>query len=119
MSAEAPSQEPHSAGGTSMPPAWLVEVRSGRRFSLASLTTIGRRGEVACVDPYMSRRHAEIRGDAGVYWLRDLGSANGSYLGAARGPQRPVLAPTRLRHGDVIMLGTTALAFEWTGPDDV
>ncbi|HEY9722203.1 MAG TPA: FHA domain-containing protein [Oscillatoriaceae cyanobacterium] len=117
MSAEASPHVPPA--GSSTPPAWLVEVRSGRRYPLTPVTTIGRRGEIACGDPYMSRRHAEIRGDARGYWLRDLESVNGSYHGANGGPQRPVLAPTRLRHGDLITLGTTALAFEAPGDADV
>jgi DNA-binding winged helix-turn-helix (wHTH) protein len=56
--------------------------------------------------PKTSRHHARIVITAGRAVLEDLGSRNGSYLGARR-----IDGPTPLRDGDEIGIGTAVLIF--------
>jgi len=61
--------------------AFLSGPKSSTSVALpSSKTIIGREGEVATLDPEMSRSHAmiEILGD-GTVWLEDLGSTNGTF----------------------------------------
>lgn len=56
---------------------------SAETFPLSRLrTTIGRsaRSDVCIPDAFASRLHAEVSKEGDVYWLRDLGSANGTRL---------------------------------------
>jgi FHA domain len=48
--------------------------------------TLGRSRACDCVldDPSVSRRHAELRRDGGLWLLRDLGSRNGTRVNGAR-----------------------------------
>ncbi len=52
-----------------------------------------------------SRRHAEIRGDADGFLLRDLGSTNGTLLNGER------ISEHRLAPGDRIEIGTSMITF--------
>lgn len=62
-------------------------------------------------DPDASRRHAALtlRGDA--WWLEDLGSANGTYLGEFGRAVR-VATPTALQYGQVFRVGLTRFRLE-------
>ena len=73
------------------------------------LVTIGRASDCAIPikDRYLSRRHAEIHRIEGKWVLRDLGSANGTYLNSVR-----VEADQELRSGDRIRMGDTELLFQ-------
>jgi len=64
--------------------------------------TIGRdlNAEIVINIPEVSRRHARLRLEAGVYMLEDLGSTNGTFVNGQR-----LTSPQRLRNGDTIMLG--------------
>ena len=63
--------------------------------------------DVVLGDANVSRRHAELR-PAGEGWeIADLGSTNGVSVNG-----RLIDAPTRLRPGDRIELGTTEIVFE-------
>lgn len=56
-------------------------------------------------DSFVSERHAQIsRGDSGALLLEDLRSRNGTYLRARK--------PTRLHHGDLMLLGDKVLRIE-------
>jgi hypothetical protein len=55
-------------------------------------------------DPSVSRRHAVLRHVDGRWLLRDLGSANGSYLNGWR-----VVSEVEVRPGDVLTLGDARL----------
>jgi serine phosphatase RsbU (regulator of sigma subunit) len=60
----------------------------------------------------ISRRHAEMFLDPfGRWWIRDLGSRNGIYLGERRIDERA------LQHGDELQVGEFVLRFDSPGPD--
>lgn len=71
--------------------------------------SIGRASEcsIPIKDRYLSRKHAEIILVDNVWTVRDLGSANGTYLNGSR-----LERDTPLRSGDRIRLGDTELVFE-------
>ncbi len=73
------------------------------------LVSIGRASDctIPIKDRYLSRRHAEIISTDGAWVLKDLGSANGTYLNGNRVEQN-----TPLQTGDRIRLGDTELVFE-------
>ena len=77
------------------------------------LITLGRAIEctVPIKDRYLSRRHAEIAFDDGVWIVRDLGSVNGTLLNGTK-----VNGTLPLRPGDRITLGDSEVVFE---PEDV
>src|SRR6266540_3906536 len=55
-------------------------------------------------DSRASRRHAELRpGAAGTLSLRDLGSANGTYLDGSRIEDAPLTGGEEIRIGDVVI----------------
>jgi hypothetical protein len=51
----------------------------------------------------VSRRHARLYLDGGMYVIEDLGSTNGTFINGQR-----LTAPVPLRTGDIIMLGEAA-----------
>jgi hypothetical protein len=55
-------------------------LQTGEAIPLESVTVIGRgAGSTVVVDdPHVSARHAELRYERGQWWLRDLGSSNGT-----------------------------------------
>lgn len=75
----------------------------------SDLVTIGRASDciVPIKDRYLSRRHAEIHRIEGQWVLRDLGSANGTYLNNVR-----VEVDQSLQSGDRIRMGDTELLFQ-------
>jgi serine phosphatase RsbU (regulator of sigma subunit)/pSer/pThr/pTyr-binding forkhead associated (FHA) protein len=71
--------------------------------------TIGRsaRNDVCIPDPFASRVHAEVRREGDLYFLQDLGSANGTYFNGSRLEQTVGLV-----HGDRIQIGETEIVFK-------
>jgi len=68
---------------------------------------IGRSSDhIQLTDNSTSRRHAEIRPANDAWILVDLHSSNGTYLNGQR-----IVAPTELKHGDQIKVGSTLLVF--------
>lgn len=61
--------------------------------------------------PGVSRRHATILVRGETAWLDDLGSTNGTFLGAA-----PIAESQALRDGDEIRIGSAALRFRMWSP---
>ncbi|MBX3373105.1 MAG: FHA domain-containing protein [Phycisphaeraceae bacterium] len=81
----------------------------GRRFELPEHEPqlIGRSTEALPItDPTVSRRHAELTPDRGGWWVRDLDSANGTFVNGRRIAERVRLAP-----GDQVRCGSTLLLF--------
>ena len=62
-------------------------------------------------DTEMSRRHARVLEQGGIYQLQDLNSANGTFVNGQR------VAEHTLLNGDSIRLGTTILTFQLTCTD--
>src|SRR5688500_20294795 len=84
--------------------------RAPERLPLGRLRiTIGRsaRNDVCIPDPFASRVHAEVRREGDLYFLQDLGSANGTYYNGSRLEQTVGLA-----HGDRIQIGETEILFK-------
>jgi FHA domain len=77
-------------------------LRPGETLPLHPATSLGRvAGNTIVVDdPHTSARHAEIHFERGQWWLRDLGSRNGTTLNGD-----PVRAVMAVRPGDVIQCG--------------
>jgi hypothetical protein len=82
---------------------------SGSSYRLDQPTTsIGRHpdSDVFLDDITVSRRHVEVvRGDDGVFTLRDVGSLNGTYVNRER------VDEARLKHGDEVQIGRYRLTF--------
>ena len=57
---------------------------------------------ISIPDPAVSRRHCEISTENSRWYVKDLGSRNGTYLNL-----KPVRRKRRLRKGDCIRVGRT------------
>ena len=87
----------------------------GQKFELPAHEPqlIGRSSEALPItDSTVSRRHAELTPDDGRWFLRDLDSANGTFVNGTRITDRIALSP-----GDQIRCGSTLLSFA-APPDD-
>jgi hypothetical protein len=85
--------------------AALIDVW-GRAHQLDARTLIGRQVEnrgIAVLEPSVSRHHAHLTFEQDAWTVRDLGSANGTYV-----DDRLVDNPTALRRGDRIRFGHIA-----------
>ena len=80
----------------------------GRTFQTGAETVLlGRDSdEITLTDQTVSRRHCELRPDNGAWILRDMQSANGTYVNGVRVHQQ-----VRLKHGDQIKLGATLMVY--------
>jgi transcriptional regulator with GAF, ATPase, and Fis domain len=75
---------------------------------------IGRAGPgLALADPRISRAHASLELRAGVPFVRDLGSRNGTFVNGER------IDETRLANEDVVRVGDHLLVVQALGGDDV
>lgn len=86
----------------------LVGAEPGsERFALTErTTTVGRQSaDIVIPDPAMSSRHFEIEIRGGEYFVRDLGSSNGTLLNGDR------IRAAELVSGDTIRAGETSLTF--------
>jgi predicted component of type VI protein secretion system len=98
----------------------FVEVRETQGTRLVELTndrsSLGRattNDVVVLLDPTVSRLHAVIERYPTGFCVRDLGSANGTFVNG-----EPVRGETRLRTGDELRLGNSRLTFFAVGDDD-
>ncbi len=81
--------------------------RAGQRYPLSQKQVIGRENvEIIIRDPRMSRQHASIEVFGREFLLRDLGSANHTFVN-----NELLQQPTILKHSDKIRLGNTELEF--------
>jgi FHA domain len=74
----------------------------GAALGLEPVSSLGRvlGNTIVVDDPHTSAQHAELRFVRGQWWLRDLGSSNGTLLN-----DEPVRAVVGVRPGDVIQCG--------------
>ncbi len=85
----------------------------GKEIPIEGLVSIGRNPDnsLQIEDLQISRRHAQIvRKNDGVY-VKDLGSGNGTYIGAKR------IIEHRLTHGDIIRLGRQQIQYRSGGEE--
>lgn len=88
----------------------LVEQGNGQVFPLGfEVVTMGRHGDntVILADPQVSRHHAEISMQGGRWIVRDLDSANGTFVNGQR-----LVEPHVLRHGDLVRVGQNSFQVE-------
>jgi phosphoserine phosphatase RsbU/P len=80
-----------------------------RQPLIGEAISIGRASDcsIPIKDRYLSRKHAEIIAAGNAWILKDLGSANGTYLNGSR-----VERDEQLKTGDRIRLGDTEIVFE-------
>ena len=85
-----------------------TSLAQGTVFPLATDSLIGREVglAVALDDPHVSARHAELNFRHDQWWLRDLGSSNGTLLNG-----QPVHSVVAVRSGDVLQCAAVRLKF--------
>ena len=79
----------------------------GERAELAQAPILIGRGADAAIrldDDYVSTRHARIAASGDQWFVEDLGSTNGTYIGSAR-----ITQPTTLTLGTQVRIGKTLL----------
>jgi pSer/pThr/pTyr-binding forkhead associated (FHA) protein len=80
---------------------------SGDRADLAQAPILIGRGSDAAIrldDDYVSTRHARIAANQDQWYVEDLGSTNGTYVGTTR-----ITQPTTLTLGSQVRIGKTIL----------
>jgi adenylate cyclase len=89
--------------------ALLKSMEKNLEITLEDFNLIGRSPDasIRLVDGGVSRQHATIRRDGQLYWVSDLGSANGSFVNDVA-----VTTTRALRHGDRVQFGTSNFVFE-------
>ncbi len=86
----------------------------GKVYPLAAeLVHLGREGEVPVLDTAASRTHAEVFAVGDMFFIRDLGSRNGTYLNDERLKEKE---EALLRVGDQVRIGSTLIVFEEPAP---
>jgi len=90
----------------------VYELGAERTCEALCPLTIGRDRscDVALADAEVSRKHARLETAAGVVYVRDLESRNGTFLNGLR-----LESAVELREGDEIDVGTTRLIVEQLG----
>jgi len=86
----------------------------GKTYPLSKdVVQLGREAEIQILDASASRHHAEIFAIGDMYFIRDLGSRNRTFLNDEElGPDDQAL----LRVGDLIRIGSTHVVFEEPSP---
>jgi hypothetical protein len=79
-------------------------VNPGRIYPMNDIITIGRSTETDIVlrDPLVSHQHSRIIKKLDEWWLMDMGSTNGTFVGRDQ-----VIEPVRLKNGQKIKIGDT------------
>jgi hypothetical protein len=100
------------AGSATIPPAWLTLLKPSRGEPIRldrPVITIGRHdsNDIVVNERRVSRFHAEIRYDGGVFTLHDQASRNHVYINGVRVTR---LAP--LKDRDIIMIGGYEFVFQ-------
>ena len=82
--------------------------KAGARYALdEDVVSLGRhpKSDIFLDDITVSRRHAEVRREGARYWVRDVGSLNGTYL------NRELAEDGELSDGDEVQIGKFKLVF--------
>ena len=100
-------------------PELTVKPLHGEPFNVLlqkEVTSIGRawQNDLVLGDPWLSRRHAEVRREGDDYYLLDLESINGTLVNGVR-----ILQKVILYDGDVITLGDQTLTYVAQPPQPV
>lgn len=106
---------PSGPAGPQTPPPFIeasLEILrgegTGKRFELTAPETVLGRGDDVAVhldDPVMSRRHALVTYVQNEFRIKDLESANGTFLNGSR------VTEYALHNGDKVLMGETLLLF--------
>ena len=104
-----PRRQPRQKAKKGSPTHVLVVdgANKGERAELAQAPILIGRGSDAAIrldDDYVSTRHARIAASGEQWFVEDLGSTNGTYIGSARLTQ-----PTTLALGTQVRIGKTLL----------
>jgi pSer/pThr/pTyr-binding forkhead associated (FHA) protein len=104
-----PRRQPKQKARKGSPTHVLVVdgANKGERADLASAPILIGRGNDAAIrldDDYVSTRHARIAASGDQWFVEDLGSTNGTYIGSAR-----ITQPTTLALGTQVRIGKTIL----------
>ena len=80
----------------------------GTSFVLDATTIVGRHPDstLALDEPFVSAEHAELTHNNGRWWVRDLGSTNGTFING-----NAVRVPTGVKPGDIVQFGRVKLQF--------
>ncbi|HEY7885420.1 MAG TPA: FHA domain-containing protein, partial [Cellvibrionaceae bacterium] len=113
-----PAPKPEQQTSPRIPKAtgWALKANhsalQNRVFPLKLKNTIGRSSEcdICVAAAHLSRRHADLTIVEGVLFVKDLGSANGTYLNGKR------ITEARIKRGDELRFDT--LSFGVIGPAD-
>lgn len=78
-------------------------------YILSRNLTMGRslNNDVVIENPYISKNHLEIYKEGSKYTLRDLNSANGTFINGKK-----LLGETELKDGDIINIGNIKFEFK-------
>ncbi len=107
---------PAAGVGAAATSAWSLKANhsalSSRVFKLKDVTLVGRSNEcdITLAASHLSRRHAQLQVKDNLLYVRDLGSANGTYLNGRR------ITQARVRRGDELCFDT--IRFGVIGPAD-
>ena len=87
----------------------IVTAEGQRIVELATSNSLGRHpnNTIQLLDRIVSKEHCVVEQRKDGFWLRDLGSLNGTYINAER-----VIGEQPLKHRDEIVMGTTRLWYD-------
>lgn len=105
-----PSPEKPVKGSTGWALKSNQSALSNRVFQVQPLTIIGRSNEcdISLGTAHLSRRHAKLTVEDGLLFVKDLGSANGTFLNGKQ------VTEARIKRGDLLRFDT--LSFNVIGP---
>jgi len=85
----------------------VISIQGTREIPLGEYNRIGRQpgNEIQILDRIVSKEHAVIFKKGEKYFIRDMGSLNGTYIRNER------ITEAQLNHLDTIMLGSTKIVF--------
>ena len=102
-----PAKAPPKRRGSPTHVLVVEGANAGERAELDQAPILIGRGSDAAIrldDDYVSTRHARIASSADQWFVEDLGSTNGTYVGSAR-----ITQPTTLTLGTQVRIGKTIL----------